>query len=246
MRKKLFRSKPVQTVLAVLLAGYISLVKRSTRWQVLGLETVEPIWAKGDGVIGALWHSRVLLSMAAWRMDAPPAKQPPAFLISLSPDGGFISQATKLLGAGVIRGSASNRKKTFKNKGGMAAFRQMMAHVQTGGCLAITPDGPRGPRMQASLGAVQLAAKTGAPIICLGCSTKLAKFFNSWDRFCLPFPFGRGVIVWAGPVRVPKNASDAVLEAKRLEMQTLIIQATQQADIACGHPPILPAEQDAP
>jgi len=235
MSKKLFRAKSVQYMLAVILAGYMKWVKRTTRWQVEGQEIVDPIWAGGKGVIAVLWHARVLMTIAGWPLDKPPAKQPPSMLISLSPDGEFIARATKILGFDVIRGSAGNPKKINKNKGGLRAFRAMMTHVQANGCVALTPDGPRGPRHEASLGAVQLAAKTGAPILCFGWSTTRALFFKTWDRFCLPLPFGRGMIVWEGPILVPANADAEILEAKRLEMQTKLISATQRADQACGH-----------
>ncbi len=243
MWKKFFRSRPVQFILAVVLAGYVRLVNRSIRWQVHGQEIVDPIWQKGEGVIGALWHSRILLTLAAWPPDRPPKKQSPSFLISLSPDGAFVSRAALFLGSGVIRGSGANRKKK-KNKGGATAFRKMIDHIQAGGCLAITPDGPRGPRMRASLGAIVLAAKTGAPVLCLGVSCSRAKFFNSWDRFCLPIPFGRGAIVWKGPVWVPKDADEEMLERKRQEVEDLINQASFSADSICDHLPIEPAERE--
>jgi len=241
MGKKIFRSRIVQTVLSVILAAYMQLVKRTTKWRVEGLEIIEPVWAEGNGVIGALWHSRVLMTIAGWPMDEPPGKQPPSFLISLSPDGAFVAQATKRLGLGVIRGSAGNPQKQAKNKGGASALRQMIAHIEDGGLVGLTPDGPRGPRMRASMGAVQLAAKTGAPILCFAWSSTKVKFFDSWDRFCLPLPFGRGVIVWEGPVLVPANADAGLLEQKRLELEQKINSATRRADLACGQTPIEPA-----
>lgn len=245
MIKRLFRSPPVQFVLAMVLAAYMRLVKHTTKWRVEGEDIVQPIWAGGEGVIGALWHSRVLMTIAGWPMDKPPKKQFPAILISLSPDGAFISKATRMLGVGVIRGSTMNRKKTAKRKGNIGAFRKMVEHVQNGNCLAITPDGPRGPRQRASMGAVQLAAKTGAPVLAFAWSTEKAKFFDSWDRFCLPYPFGRGVIVWEGPVHVPMDADADTLETKRQELEQLINRATQRADEACGHA-FHPPEGDAP
>lgn len=241
MMKKFFRSRPIQFILAVLLTGYIKLVKHTTRWQIQGLEIVEPIWADGKGAIAVLWHSRILLLAPVWPQNKPPAKQPPSILISLSPDGAFITQAVKMLGVGAIRGSASNKSKSGKNKGSLSAFRKMIDHVNNNGCMAITPDGPRGPRMRASMGAIQLASKTGAPIICLGCSTTKAKFFQSWDRFCLPLPFGKGVIVWEGTILVPKDANSKELENKRRQMEDMINSATRKADITCGHDPIEPA-----
>lgn len=233
MLKHWFRFPFLQAVLAHTLAGYVRLVNATTRWEVHGLEIVEPIWQSRTGVIGAVWHGRVLLSIAGWPLD----KQPPAFLISNSPDGAFIAKATLKLGAQVIRGSGKNLKKT-KEKGGGIAFRQMVKHIANGGCMAITPDGPRGPAMQASMGAVRLAKRTGAPILCLSWSTKRRKVFGTWDRFLLPLPFTRGVIVWQGPIMVPPDAGAAILEEKRAALETLLRQGTQQADLACGHVPL--------
>ncbi len=236
MIKRFFRSRFIQTLLAILLASYMRLVKSTTRWRVEGADVVMPIWAGRKGVIGVLWHSRVLMTIAGWPMD----KQHPSILISHSPDGAFIARATRMLGVGVIRGSAANRRKK-KHKGGSAALRQMARHVETGGCMAITLDGPRGPRMHAAPGALHLARMTGAPIVCFGWSTHWAKVFNSWDHFMLPLPFGRGTIVWKGPVFVPKDADATMLEEKRLEVQALLRAATQEADRACGRTPMEPA-----
>jgi len=235
MGKKLFRSFWVQSILSLFLAGYLWLVKHTTRWQVEGQDIVDPVWADKKGVVVALWHSRVLMTIAAWPMDKSPQKQMPSFLISLSPDGAFITKATRLLGAQVIRGSAVNPKKPKKNKRGLVSFREMKIHIAAGGCMALTPDGPRGPRAKAHMGAISLAAQTGAPILCLGWSTTHAWFSKSWDRLCLPLPFGRGTIVWKGPIWVPQDADHAMMEARRLQMEVLISEATLQADQACGH-----------
>lgn len=240
MMKRLFRSPPVQFVLALVLASYMRLVKHTTQWRVEGEDIVQAIWDGGEGVIGTLWHSRVLMTIAGWPLEKEPAKQFPAILISLSPDGEFVAKATKMLGVGVIRGSTGNPKKKQKNKGGLRAFRDMLKHVQGGNCLAITPDGPRGPRQRVSLGAIQLAAKTGAPVLAFAWSTEKAKFLKSWDRFLLPLPFGKGVIVWDGPLHIARNAGPDALEAARRELEDKLNAATERADRACGHEPIRP------
>ncbi|PHR62810.1 MAG: hypothetical protein COA47_01760 [Robiginitomaculum sp.] len=232
MLKRLLRSSGLHTMLASLLAAYMRLIRASTRWDVRGQDVIEPIWQSQKGLIGTLWHGRVMMALPAWPMD----RQTPAFLISRSPDGAFIARATQKLGALVMRGSAKNMRKS-KEKGGSAAFRQMIRHVETGGCMAITPDGPRGPQRMATMGAIRLARLTGAPIVCLGVATRRCKTFDSWDRFHLPLPFGRGVIVWKGPIQVPQNADEAMLEDKRQQLQTLLNAATDEADRACGHIP---------
>ena len=235
MLKQLIRSGPFQASIGALLAGYMQLVKSTTRWEVRGLETIEPIWASGQGVIGCVWHARVLMTIAGW----PKTVQPATILISRSPDGEFVARAAKAHRIGVIRGSARNKRKT-KEKGGMAAFRAMVGHVEGGGCMAITPDGPRGPRMRASVGAVRLARATGAPMMAFAWSTRHRIAFNSWDRFILPLPFGRGVIVWRGPIAVGGDSEDE-LEAARTQLEVELNAATHEADEAAGVEVITPA-----
>ncbi|MCG8443072.1 MAG: DUF374 domain-containing protein, partial [Caulobacterales bacterium] len=134
MLKSLLRAAWAQAAIGALLAGYMSLVKHTTRWEVRGLDVVEPVWRGRAGVIGCVWHARVLMTIAGWPRDVQRA----AILISRSPDGEFVAQAARRHNIGVIRGSARNPKKT-KGKGGMSAFRAMIEHVNDGGCMAITP-----------------------------------------------------------------------------------------------------------
>lgn len=236
MSKRLLRASWIQAALGLALAGYMQLVKATTRWSVHGLDAITPIWDGGQGVVGCVWHARVLMTIAGW----PKNVQPATILISRSPDGEFVAHAAKHHGIGVIRGSARNPRKD-KDKGGAPAFRAMIEHVANGGCLAVTPDGPRGPRMRASLGAVRLSRATGAPMMAYAWSTSGRIVFNSWDRFILPLPFSKGVIVWKGPIAPPESSEPAVLEAKRLELEAAMNEAARQADEASGRPAIEPA-----
>ncbi len=240
MLKAILRSAAVQWTLGVILAGYMALVRRTTRWEVVGLENIEPIWAARKGVIGCVWHARILMTIAGW----PKGVQPAAILISRSRDGEFVARAASTLGFGVIRGSSRNARKS-KQKGGVAAFRGMIAHVESGGCLAVTPDGPRGPRMRAKAGAVKLAQSTQAPMLAFAWSTNHRVVFKSWDRFVLPFPFGRGVIVWKGPIAPPAaDADKAELEAVRVTLENAMIAANQEADRRAGVAVIEPAPHE--
>jgi lysophospholipid acyltransferase (LPLAT)-like uncharacterized protein len=239
MLKALLNSGPVQTAIAALLAGYMSLVKHTTRWEVRGRENIEPIWRSGEGVIGCVWHGRILMTIAAW----PKTVQPPAILISRSREGDVVTRVAGFHDIGVVRGSSRNRKKT-KQKGGLTAFREMDRHVRSGGCMAMTPDGPRGPRMHAGMGAVKLARASGAPLAPLGWTTRWRIVFNSWDRFVLPLPFSRGVIVWGEPVRVARDADAAAIEHARAQLEARLVAANQEAERACGVDVIDPAPME--
>lgn len=244
MLKRILRSAWVQYALGLVLAGYMSLIKHTTRWTVVGREAIEPIWEGRKGVIGCVWHGRTLMTIAGW----PKGVQPAAMLVSWSPDGEFTNRAALTHGIGVIRGGARNPKKKGKaaQKGAIAAFRQMAAWIEAGGCMALTPDGPRGPRMRAAEGPVRLSRATGAPMMAFAWSTTSRVLVKSWDRLVLPLPFSRGVIVWKGPIYAPQTDDKEALEAARQALEDALNEATREADLACGHEAIEPAPPRPP
>ncbi|MBL4870904.1 MAG: lysophospholipid acyltransferase family protein, partial [Robiginitomaculum sp.] len=162
-------------------------------------------------------------------------------LISRSRDGNLVAFTSKFLRLGVIRGSRKSRR-TDTHKRGAGALREMVKILKNGDVIFMTPDGPRGPRMRMGEGPLRLAQLSGAPVLAYGLSTSRHLVFNSWDRFMLPLPFGRGQIIWAGPMTIPRNASDADIEILRLKLENLLNSATQEADTSVGNTPILPAD----
>src|ERR1700739_4204747 len=88
-------------------------------------------------------------------------------------------------------------------RGGSAALRTMVKRLRGGDCVGITPDGPRGPAMTASVGIVNLARLAGVPIIPITYATSRRSVLPTWDCFHFPWPFGRGVYLWGEPIQVP-------------------------------------------
>jgi lysophospholipid acyltransferase (LPLAT)-like uncharacterized protein len=177
-----------------------------------------------------------------WRFGrgAPKAKM----LISQSREGGVVVHAAQTVGADVIRGSSA---KKGVQKGGLEAMRAMARHIETGGIIAMTPDGPRGPRMRAKRGTVQLAKLAGAPMLPLAWSTSSRIVFDkSWDKFILPLPFGRGALVWGNPIDPPSpDANAAEFEAVRVKLEAEMNRIALEADRIAGVPPIQPAPAPA-
>lgn len=48
----------------------------------------------------------------------------------------------------------------------------------------------------------------------------------------VPYPFSRGLFVWGQPLWVMSDVDEAQLEAKRIELETLLNQLAAQADEA--------------
>jgi len=244
MLKSFFNSAPVQAFIAALLAGWMSFVSATTRWEIHGGEHAETIRHSGEGLVLCVWHGRFLMAIRAW----PKGAQARAILISKSREGDVVARVARHHDTQAMRGSSHNKKKS-KEKGGLGAFRDMTRWVKNGGCMAITPDGPRGPRMRCAPGATTLARITGAPMLGVAWSTSHAIIFKSWDRFMLPLPFGKGVLSYAEPLYVPRDADEAALEAARLELENRMIAIAVEADTRCRGEAVHPApppEQDQP
>lgn len=234
MFKRLLRRPAVQSGLGWTLAQYMRLIKRTTRWEIRHADRVSHILGSNMGVIGLTWHSRFLMLNAAVK----DGELDPYILISRSRDGAVVAGTCKALGLKTIRGSA---KKAGKDKGGDAAAAAALSAIRSGGCVVITPDGPRGPRQRLGQGPLRLARATGAPIMPCVFSVTRRKAFDSWDRFILPKPFGKGLIVWGTPVSVASETSDEALETLRLSIETEMNSLLAQADRELGHDAIEPA-----
>ncbi len=231
--KRLLRSEPVQSALAWLAALYIRLVHLTTRWAVVRPPATERHLSSGRPFIACFWHGRMLLMRAAL---APGAAI--HILISEHRDGVMIARALAALGIRTVAGSSK--------RGGFAALRSMQRLLAEGESVAITPDGPRGPRMRAKMGAIKAAQLAGVPLLPISGAAKRRRVLGSWDRFCLAFPFGRGVIVWGEPIEVPRAAGDADIERLRLMLEDRLNEMTAEADRRFGQRAIEPeAERPA-
>jgi lysophospholipid acyltransferase (LPLAT)-like uncharacterized protein len=237
MLKQLLGNPVVQFLIGRAIGLYMLLVGATTRWTRVNRAAVEPYWT-GDGrLIGCIWHGRFMQVHKLWAFGrgVPKAKM----LISQSREGGVVAHASRTVGAEVIRGSAAKRG---QQKGGVEAMRAMARHIDGGGVMCMTPDGPRGPRMRARMGPVQLAKLAGAPLIAVTWSSSNRIVFDSWDRFILPLPFGRGALIWSDPIEPPSpSAGNAEMEAVRLRLEAEMNRIAAEADRIAGVEVIEPA-----
>jgi lysophospholipid acyltransferase (LPLAT)-like uncharacterized protein len=59
---------------------------------------------------------------------------------------------------------------------------------------------------------------------------------GTWDRSIIHMPFCRAACVTAAPIDVPRDADDATMEAKRLEVENALNTATARAYEIVGRP----------
>lgn len=225
--KRLFRAPAVQAALAAVFAAYLRFALGAIRWRSENAQAAEAVWDAGGGVLVCFWHGRIALSPACWPLGRA---QEPRALISLSPDGQFIAGAVERLGFPAIRGSAAARPQRARDKGGVAAFRDVLRWLARGGGVAVTPDGPRGPNEEMAAGVPLLAKASGAPVLLVGLACRPCLRLGSWDSAMLPLPFGRGAIVWAEAAPPGRDADEATLSAVRADWATRLSEATRQAE----------------
>jgi hypothetical protein len=224
--RKLIRHPAVQAGLARLLGAYLAFALRTTRWQLVGGGPALAEVAAGRALILAFWHERLPLMPILFRLasaeEKAAARLVPHVLVSQHRDGRFIGTVVAPFGFRMVYGSST--------RGGAQALVEMLRVLRAGNPIAITPDGPRGPRRQAAPGAVQLAALAGVPVVAVGAATTRHRLLPSWDRMMLPLPFGRGVIVCGAPLHVPRDGADAALPI----LAAALSEACDAADAALG------------
>ncbi|USG60211.1 lysophospholipid acyltransferase family protein [Sneathiella marina] len=231
--KKILKSDGAKAVISFVAAGYIWLVYRTSRWQVINGDAPHRLMAEKKPFILAFWHGRLLMMPISVKKSTKVH-----VMISYHGDGEIIARTIKHWGQNSVRGSAT--------KGAAAAFKQMMKVLRAGEVAVITPDGPRGPRMRAQEGVVRLAAMSGMPVFPVSFSTTRGKLLGSWDRFFVAGPFSRGVVTWGDGIFVPKRDEGGAFEKSLMEIENSLIAITQNADELCGRETVQPESRDKP
>ena len=163
-------------------------------------------------ILFALWHNRLAVAMTFWSIvRRQRAESGLAALISASRDGGLLSRTFQHFGVTPVRGSSSRR--------GAQALIELVTVLREGYHVAITPDGPRGPKYSVQPGIISLAQLSGAPIVPAGAIIHSKKELSSWDAFQIPLPFARCELSFGPPIHVPRRASKEELEAIRVQLE---------------------------
>jgi lysophospholipid acyltransferase (LPLAT)-like uncharacterized protein len=176
---------------------------------------IETLNKNNQNYVLAFWHGTMLLP---WYLHG---SKNFAALTSKSKDGDLLAKILKKWKYKVIRGSSST--------GGDVALGIMVDYAKNKYSVAITPDGPRGPRHNFKAGAVVTAKKTGIPLILAGVGFKRKKFLSNWDKFEIPYFFTTAKIVYSDPFYVNRKLTfeetSAVISSCNAELNKLQEQA---------------------
>jgi len=161
------------------------LLHRSCRIEEIGRD--EAVKALEKGGVLLTWHCYLWIIGIHWA----PSKY--TALAGVSKKGEIISRTLERLGWKVVRGSSTDSA--------IASLRAMIALLQQGIRLVLTPDGPRGPAKRIKDGAILLQRKSGLPLIPVGVySDRNYVFSRTWDGSLVPLPNSRIVIYYGSPI----------------------------------------------
>jgi len=146
----------------------------------------------------AFWHGSQMGLLGAAR------RRKTAVLVSGSKDGTLQAGAMRALGLFVVRGSSSHRA--------AIGLKSIVRSLREGRDAAFAADGPRGPLGLAKPGAWRAACATRSQCVPLGCAAEpRLTLWRAWDRFEIPLPFSRVVIVLGAPLNLSYGSSMAVV-----------------------------------
>lgn len=170
-----------------------------------------------------IWHGRTLIVGNVFR------KLRLFVIISHSRDGEMQAGIFRRMGYQIIRGSTG--------RGGERALVESIRALRGGGSMAITPDGPRGPSGVVQGGALMMAKKSGSRIVPVGAAAAPRTLIKSWDKFLVPWPFARGVVISGEPVFIPPDADEAKIESIRLQLEETLNRLQEEAEAALAGQP---------
>ena len=197
-------SEPKFETAGVLGTGMVSALFLTTRMTRVGAEHYERFRRGGSPVIFVFWHGQLLPLIHYHRREGI------VVLVSEHDDGEFVTRVIRRNGFGTVRGS--------RTRGGTKGLRGLVRAARRGRDLALTPDGPRGPRGEFKPGALLVAQMTGLPVIPLAVGASSGWRFRSWDGFLVPRPLSRITIEYLPPRFVSRDATREELDAIAAEI----------------------------
>jgi lysophospholipid acyltransferase (LPLAT)-like uncharacterized protein len=138
-----------------------------------------PKYSLKEQVIVTFWHGELLMEPFLYRWFKREGRV--ALMISDHKDGELLSHAMRLFGFEMIRGSS--------RKGAIKALKHAFKKADLGYDIAITPDGPKGPRWSVADGVVAIAQKKSMKIVTFNYLPDSYWQLKSWDKFVIPKPF---------------------------------------------------------
>ena len=193
----------------IILPPFLDLLTRTLKIEIVNEKSLQ----SGNFVL-MFWHGKML---AGWWLGR---NKNFYAVVSQSKDGEILSRLLKRWNYRLIRGSSSKDSKEV--------MREMVDALKNNFSLAITPDGPRGPREEMKIGGLIAAVRAQKPVVLCGIVYEKKKIFNSWDKFELPKFFSKVKIRLSEPMLFPMGLANEEYENIRKELEKNLIELSEE------------------
>ncbi len=208
---------------ALILYLYIIFCYRTSKVSWKNKDERDALEATGESFTYLLWHNKVALCPY---LSSKKNLRKVNTVVSKHGDGELLSKVLRLFGIKQIRGSSDkdSKKGTVKDRGGSKAIKEIRKAVKSGDHIAITPDGPRGPKYQIKDNLIPIAQVTKMKLVCFGYTISRAWELNSWDNMLIPKPFATIEFEMGKQFEIPKDLDDNSQEKLRLEIEKELLK----------------------
>ena len=215
IRKKLLKHFIVQQLLAFIAFIYIVFVKITSNIKYENIDSPKKYWQDKKPFILAFWHGQLMTFSYTWRIN-----KKLNILASSHSDGRF--------GASIARYFKLNNI-PISSDGNNLSLRPIFKILNSNNYIAITPDGPRGPKEKVSEGIIKIAKISKVPIIPVGFGSSKNFCLKSWDSFLITLPFSKCRIVWGDSITIPENLEDQEIVTYKKILEEKINECVKKA-----------------
>jgi len=170
---------------------------------------------ESENILFMFWHGTMLIP---WFINR---NRNFVAVVSQSKDGQILTRLLKRFNYKLIRGSSSKNSKDVMN--------EMQNVLANGDSLAVTPDGPRGPIHKMKIGGLIASARTKKPIVLCGTAYSKKFVLNSWDRFEIPKPFSKAILVFSDKKYVKQGLPNSDYDRINSELENELNVLQQKA-----------------
>jgi len=139
----------------ILASGLIRMMRLLLRLTHVGENVVLDLHQAGRPYVHAFYHDQLLMMTYSYLGQRYGRRL--VVLSSRHRDGEYVSRTLERFGHQMVRGSTG--------RGAVAGLKEMIRHLRDGRDVAFATDGPRGPRHQVQMGAIEAARLGRAPLV---------------------------------------------------------------------------------
>lgn len=180
---------------------------RTWHFSIIGQAPAEP-------AIYSLWHCDLLILIFLRRNEGV------VTIVSSSKDGALVDGPLQCLGYKTVRGSST--------RGGSRAVRELLQQAR-GRNIAVTADGPKGPRFVTKEGTVFLARITKQHVVPVTVQVNKMWQLHSWDRLRIPKPWAKITVNYHSQLILPPELN---LAEQTQWLQKILTELTKKAGYA--------------